>query len=76
MPVLVETMGDISPELTKKADEIKEILDEMEESSSRTWTAGRKYLTSSQLVLKCKEPKNSTERMSGAHATPLVSLLI
>ncbi|KAJ6593748.1 tRNA synthetases class II (A)-domain-containing protein [Mycena capillaripes] len=42
MPVLVETMGDIFPEITKKVDEIKEILDEEEESFSRTLDRGEK----------------------------------
>ncbi|KAJ7045355.1 tRNA synthetases class II (A)-domain-containing protein [Mycena alexandri] len=42
MPVLVETMGDIFPEITKKVDEIKEILNEEEESFSRTLDRGEK----------------------------------
>ncbi|EGO00200.1 hypothetical protein SERLA73DRAFT_107224 [Serpula lacrymans var. lacrymans S7.3] len=42
MPVVVETMGDVFPELTKKVDEIKEILDEEEESFSRTLDRGEK----------------------------------
>ncbi|KAF7376011.1 Alanine--tRNA ligase [Mycena sanguinolenta] len=42
MPVLVETMGDVFPEITKKVDEIKEILDEEEESFSRTLDRGEK----------------------------------
>lgn len=57
MPVLVETMvsalatydrlndldqGDIFPEITKKVDGIKEILDEEEESFSRTLDRGEK----------------------------------
>ncbi|KAG2744889.1 hypothetical protein P692DRAFT_201841392 [Suillus brevipes Sb2] len=41
MPVVVETMGDIFPELTKKQGDIKEILDE-EESFSRTLDRGEK----------------------------------
>ncbi|KAJ6475202.1 tRNA synthetases class II (A)-domain-containing protein [Mycena vitilis] len=42
MPVLVENMGDIFPEITKRVDEIKEILDEEEESFSRTLDRGEK----------------------------------
>ncbi|KAK7057327.1 alanine--tRNA ligase [Favolaschia claudopus] len=42
MPVLIETMGDVFPEITKKVDEIKEILDEEEESFSRTLDRGEK----------------------------------
>ncbi|KAJ7072495.1 tRNA synthetases class II (A)-domain-containing protein [Mycena amicta] len=42
MPVLIETMGDTFPEITKKVDEIKEILDEEEESFSRTLDRGEK----------------------------------
>nr|GAT57707.1 predicted protein [Mycena chlorophos] len=42
MPVLVETMGDTFPEITKKLDEIKEILDEEEESFSRTLDRGER----------------------------------
>ncbi|KAG2015986.1 tRNA synthetase class II [Coprinopsis cinerea AmutBmut pab1-1] len=42
MPVVVETMGDIFPEITKKVDDIKEILDEEEESFSRTLDRGEK----------------------------------
>ncbi|KAL0947111.1 hypothetical protein HGRIS_013246 [Hohenbuehelia grisea] len=42
MPVVVDTMGHVFPELTKKTDEIKEILDEEEESFSRTLDRGEK----------------------------------
>ncbi|KAH7923917.1 hypothetical protein BV22DRAFT_1035825 [Leucogyrophana mollusca] len=42
MPVIVEQMGDVFPELRKKQDEIKEILDEEEESFSRTLDRGEK----------------------------------
>ncbi|KAG6332771.1 hypothetical protein ID866_6316 [Astraeus odoratus] len=42
MPVVVEQMGDVFPELKKKQDEIKEILDEEEESFSRTLDRGEK----------------------------------
>ncbi|KAL0581861.1 Alanine--tRNA ligase [Marasmius crinis-equi] len=42
VPVVVETMGDVFPEITKKVDEIKEILDEEEESFSRTLDRGEK----------------------------------
>ncbi|KAF9481569.1 hypothetical protein BDN70DRAFT_876232 [Pholiota conissans] len=42
MPVVVETMGEPFPEITKKVDEIKEILDEEEESFSRTLDRGEK----------------------------------
>ncbi|KXN90914.1 Alanine--tRNA ligase [Leucoagaricus sp. SymC.cos] len=42
VPVVVETMGPVFPEITKKAAEIKEILDEEEESFSRTLDRGEK----------------------------------
>lgn len=42
MPVLVEQMGDVFPEITKRTAEIKEILDEEEESFSRTLDRGEK----------------------------------
>ncbi|KAJ7502731.1 tRNA synthetases class II (A)-domain-containing protein [Mycena galericulata] len=53
MPVLVETMGDIFPEITKKVDEIKEILDEEEESFSRTLDRGEKLFD--QFATRAKE---------------------
>ncbi|KAG6820894.1 hypothetical protein H0H93_010238 [Arthromyces matolae] len=42
MPVVVENMGDVFPEVTKKLDDIKELLDEEEESFSRTLDRGEK----------------------------------
>ncbi|KAJ2918578.1 hypothetical protein MD484_g1897, partial [Candolleomyces efflorescens] len=42
VPIVVETMGDVFPEITKKFDDIKEILDEEEESFSRTLDRGEK----------------------------------
>ncbi|EMD37438.1 hypothetical protein CERSUDRAFT_83193 [Gelatoporia subvermispora B] len=42
LPVVVEQMGDVFPEITKKMAEIKEILDEEEESFSRTLDRGEK----------------------------------
>ncbi|PFH46034.1 hypothetical protein AMATHDRAFT_156759 [Amanita thiersii Skay4041] len=42
VPVVVETMGGVFPELTKRIAEIKEILDEEEESFSRTLDRGEK----------------------------------
>ncbi|THH15470.1 hypothetical protein EW146_g5010 [Bondarzewia mesenterica] len=52
MPVVVEQLGDVFPELTKKVDDLKEILDEEEESFSRTLDRGEKlfeqYATSTQ----------------------------
>ncbi|KIK68832.1 hypothetical protein GYMLUDRAFT_152556 [Collybiopsis luxurians FD-317 M1] len=42
MPIVVETMGHTFPEITKKTAEIKEILDEEEESFSRTLDRGEK----------------------------------
>ncbi|KAI0045946.1 hypothetical protein FA95DRAFT_1560637 [Auriscalpium vulgare] len=42
VPVVVEQLGDVFPELTKKVPEIKEILDEEEESFSRTLDRGEK----------------------------------
>lgn len=42
VPVIVERMSDVFPEISKKVDEIKEILDEEEESFSRTLDRGEK----------------------------------
>ncbi|KAF9264255.1 hypothetical protein L218DRAFT_987257 [Marasmius fiardii PR-910] len=42
VPVVVENMCDVFPEITKKVEEIKEILDEEEESFSRTLDRGEK----------------------------------
>ncbi|KIM70344.1 hypothetical protein SCLCIDRAFT_19240 [Scleroderma citrinum Foug A] len=42
LPVVVEQMGDIFPELKRKHNEIKEILDEEEESFARTLDRGEK----------------------------------
>ncbi|KAJ7132903.1 tRNA synthetases class II (A)-domain-containing protein [Mycena crocata] len=53
MPVLVDSMGDIFPEITKKVDEIKEILNEEEESFSRTLDRGEKLFD--QFATRAKE---------------------
>ncbi|GJE94884.1 alanine--tRNA ligase [Phanerochaete sordida] len=53
MPVVVEQMGDVFPELTKRVEEVKEILDEEEESFSRTLDRGEKLFD--QYVQKAKE---------------------
>ncbi|PPQ74039.1 hypothetical protein CVT26_006942 [Gymnopilus dilepis] len=58
MPVVVETMGDTFPEITKKTAEIKEILDEEEESFSRTLDRGEKLFE--QFATRAKE-QGSTE---------------
>ncbi|KAF8967816.1 tRNA synthetases class II (A)-domain-containing protein [Flammula alnicola] len=42
MPVVIDTMGETFPEITKKIDEITEILNEEEESFSRTLDRGEK----------------------------------
>ncbi|KAI0087926.1 tRNA synthetases class II (A)-domain-containing protein [Irpex rosettiformis] len=42
VPVVIEQMGDVFPELTKRVGEVKEILDEEEESFSRTLDRGEK----------------------------------
>ncbi|KIY44323.1 hypothetical protein FISHEDRAFT_77527 [Fistulina hepatica ATCC 64428] len=42
VPSVVDHMGDVFPEITKNFDEIKEILDEEEESFSRTLDRGEK----------------------------------
>ncbi|KAG6905576.1 hypothetical protein DXG01_001872 [Tephrocybe rancida] len=42
LPVVVENMGDVFPEITKKLDDIKELLNEEEESFSRTLDRGEK----------------------------------
>ncbi|KAJ7594826.1 tRNA synthetases class II (A)-domain-containing protein [Mycena floridula] len=53
MPVIVDTMGAAFPEITKRVDEIKEILDEEEESFSRTLDRGEKLFE--QYVQRAKE---------------------
>ncbi|KAJ7124864.1 tRNA synthetases class II (A)-domain-containing protein [Mycena epipterygia] len=53
MPVLVENMGDIFPEITKRVDDLKEILDEEEESFSRTLDRGEKLFD--QFATRAKE---------------------
>ncbi|KAI5118930.1 hypothetical protein M0805_003754 [Coniferiporia weirii] len=42
VPTVVEQLSDVFPELTKRTDEIKEILDEEEESFARTLDRGEK----------------------------------
>ncbi|KAH9831216.1 tRNA synthetases class II (A)-domain-containing protein [Rhodofomes roseus] len=42
MPAVVEQLGDTFPEITRRTEEIKEILDEEEESFSRTLDRGEK----------------------------------
>ncbi|TFK44615.1 tRNA synthetases class II (A)-domain-containing protein [Crucibulum laeve] len=56
MPVVVETMGDVFPEITKKIDELKEILDEEEESFSRTLDRGEKLFD--QFAIRAKEQRH------------------
>lgn len=53
MPVVVEQMGNVFPEITKRVEEVKEILDEEEESFSRTLDRGEKLFD--QYVQKAKE---------------------
>ncbi|EKM54355.1 uncharacterized protein PHACADRAFT_258158 [Phanerochaete carnosa HHB-10118-sp] len=53
IPVVVEQMGGVFPELTKRVDEVKEILDEEEESFSRTLDRGEKLFD--QYVQKAQE---------------------
>ncbi|KAJ3502699.1 hypothetical protein NLJ89_g8767 [Agrocybe chaxingu] len=53
MPVVIETMGATFPEITKRVDEIKEILDEEEESFSRTLDRGEKLFD--QFATRAKE---------------------
>ena len=52
VPVVVEQLGDVFPELTKKIDELKEILDEEEVSFAKTLDRGEKlfgeYVTRAQ----------------------------
>ncbi|KAN0100430.1 tRNA synthetases class II (A) domain containing protein [Tylopilus felleus] len=62
MPVVVEQMGDVFPELRKKQDEIKEILDEEEESFSRTLDRGEKLFD--QYATRSKEA--GSNELSGA----------
>ncbi|KAJ3768728.1 tRNA synthetases class II (A)-domain-containing protein [Lentinula raphanica] len=54
MPVIPETMGHIFPEVTMKTAEIKEILDEEEESFSRTLDRGEKLFEQYSALVKQK----------------------
>jgi len=58
MPTLVEQMGDFFPEITKKVEEIKEILNEEEESFARTLDRGEKLFE--EFAAKAKQ-ENKTE---------------
>ncbi|KIJ65049.1 hypothetical protein HYDPIDRAFT_27780 [Hydnomerulius pinastri MD-312] len=62
LPVVVEQMGDVFPELRKKQDEIKEILDEEEESFSRTLDRGEKLFD--QYATRAKEA--GSKELNGA----------
>lgn len=53
VPAVVTQMGDVFPEITKKMDDIKEILDEEEEAFSRTLDRGEKLFD--QYATKAKE---------------------
>ncbi|KAH9485322.1 Alanine--tRNA ligase [Psilocybe cubensis] len=53
MPVVIDTMGEAFPEITKRYDEIKEISDEEEESFSRTLDRGEKLFD--QFATRAKE---------------------
>ncbi|KIM45032.1 hypothetical protein M413DRAFT_441675 [Hebeloma cylindrosporum] len=53
MPVVIDNMGDTFPEITKKFDDIKEILDEEEESFSRTLDRGERLFD--QFATRAKE---------------------
>ena len=56
VPVVIEQMGEMFPEITKKYDDLKEILDEEEESFSRTLDRGEKLFDSfAQKALKTNE---------------------
>uniref|UniRef100_A0A0W0GDV4 Alanine--tRNA ligase n=1 Tax=Moniliophthora roreri TaxID=221103 RepID=A0A0W0GDV4_MONRR len=61
VPVVVEHMGQTFAEITKKVDDIKEILDEEEESFSRTLDRGEKLFE--QYALQAKQ--QGTKRLSG-----------
>ncbi|KAH8083821.1 tRNA synthetases class II (A)-domain-containing protein [Cristinia sonorae] len=61
MPVLIEQMSDAFPELTKRTAEIKEILDEEEESFSRTLDRGEKIFD--QYATRARQ--QGTNRLSG-----------
>ncbi|KAF9458438.1 tRNA synthetases class II (A)-domain-containing protein [Collybia nuda] len=61
LPVVVENMGEAFPEITKKLDEIREILDEEEESFSRTLDRGEKLFEQFALVAK----ENDAKELSG-----------
>ncbi|KAF9229045.1 hypothetical protein BS17DRAFT_792059 [Gyrodon lividus] len=62
MPVVVDQMGDVFPELKRKQDEIKEILNEEEESFSRTLDRGEKLFD--QYATRAKEA--GSKELNGA----------
>ena len=61
VPAVVEQLGDVFPEITRKTDELKEILDEEEESFSRTLDRGEKMFD--MYANKAKEA--GTKQLSG-----------
>ncbi|KIK96545.1 hypothetical protein PAXRUDRAFT_825820 [Paxillus rubicundulus Ve08.2h10] len=62
MPVVVEQMGDVFPELRKKQNAIKEILDEEEESFSRTLDRGEKLFD----LYAARAKEASSKELNGA----------
>lgn len=61
VPAVVEQLGDVFPEITRRTDELKEILDEEEESFSRTLDRGEKMFD--MYANKAKEA--GTKQLSG-----------
>ncbi|KAH9949608.1 tRNA synthetases class II (A)-domain-containing protein [Amylocystis lapponica] len=61
IPVVIEQLGDTFPEITKKTAEIKEILDEEEESFSRTLDRGEKLFD--QYAIRAKQ--QDSNKLSG-----------
>jgi alanyl-tRNA synthetase len=62
LPALVEQMGGQFPEIVKKQDDVKEILDEEEEAFSRTLDRGEKMFEK----YAAAAIKNETKKISGA----------
>ncbi|CAL1705403.1 unnamed protein product [Somion occarium] len=60
MPVVIEQMGDVFPELMKRPDEVKELLDEEEVSFARTLDRGEKMFDQY-----ASRAKNQGNRLSG-----------
>ncbi|KZT63772.1 hypothetical protein DAEQUDRAFT_699743 [Daedalea quercina L-15889] len=61
MPAVIEQLGDVFPEITRRTEELKEILDEEEESFSRTLDRGEKMFD----LYASKAKKAGLKQLSG-----------